>query len=465
MKDSKGTTKKDAFWTVATAALGAVLQIVQMMVAARYLDAYAFGALAIINIVVWTVLGFQDMGLSSFCVHLGETTRRSHSTLFWISSGLGLLGSIIVAGIAYPLSVFYRIAELQQLLPILGLNFLLIGIGAQYQANLVRTFQARKLAQLELAARLIGFLVTVGLLITHTAGVGSVVAGILTFATLKLFMMAFLAEAEWHPTHEFDRQLAPRAIRYGSYQAASQVINQLRTQADQLILGRVLGPEWLGMYSLAKELISYPLRFLQPLFSRIVLPALARDQKNTVLLRQSYLRTMKQTAIICAIVYGSLALLAPWIVELMYSNRYMQVASILPFLAVFGALRPLGLNAGMLAQATGHTGKEFKWNVIAAAVSIGTTLVASTLWPSAISFAIATSLAQLVLTILTYQYFVRSIEAIGFSAYARTWLLSFVGVLTITAIAIAFPLPEFSQLGTSPHEILQQGLKLINISI
>ncbi len=448
-----GPTRRDALWTIGTTAMGALLQLAQLMVAARYLDARSFGALAIVNIVAWVVLAFQDMGLSSFCVHIGEVPRSSHSTLFWISSGLGLVGSVLVAGMAYPLAAFYAMPELATLLPLLGLNFLLLGLGSQYQANLVRTFRSRLLAQCELAARLIGFCLTVALLVTHTAGVAAIVAGLIAFALCKLVFMAWVAEPDWHPRLQFDLKLAPRALRYGAYQAASQVVNQLRTQADQLILGRALGPEALGVYSLAKELISYPMRFLQPLLSRLTLPVLARHQGDREAMRGSYLRSMKRTAFACAAVYGALAVAAPWVVEIVYGGRFLAVAALLPWLALFGALRPLGLNAGMLAQATGRTANEFRWNMLGALVMVGASVLVAWQWPNVTAFAIAAGVVQLLLTLLAYPYFVRPLEPVGAGAYVRSWAAPFAGTAALAALAVWLPLPTLASLNWLPHQV------------
>lgn len=457
-----GPTRRDAAWTIATTGLGAVLQLTQLMVAARHLDAGAFGALAIVNIVVWIVLAFQDMGLSSYCIHLGDAPRSTHATLFWISAGLGLLGSAIVAAMAHPLAVFYGMPELASLLPLLGLNFVLLGLGAQYQANLVRTFRSRLLAQCELFARLIGFALTVGLLVTHTAGVAAVVIGLITFALCKLLFMAWAADAQWHPSWQFDRALAPRALRYGAFQAASQVVNQLRTQADQLILGRALGPESLGVYSLAKELIGYPMRFMQPLLSRLTLPLLARHQHDPAALRGSYLRSMKRTAIVCAVVYGSLAVAAPWAVEIVYGERFLAVAALVPWLALFGALRPLGLNAGMLAQATGRTANEFRWNLLGAFVMVGAALLVAWRWPTLTAFAIAAAAVQLVLTLLAYPYFVRPLEPVGAGAYVKTWAAPFAGATGLAALALWLPIPSLASLGLLPHQVWHRLTALLH---
>jgi len=413
-----------------------------MLVVARFLDRHQFGALAMINVTAAIVLAFQDMGLSSFCIHIGSVPRRTHATLYWISAGLGLLGTLIVLVLAVPLASFYRIPELRYSLPILGVNFVLIGLSAQYQANLVRTFQAKRLARIELIARCIGFTVTVGLITIRSMGVLAVVAGLIVFSFCKLIMMVRAADRDWHPAWSFDRELAPRALRYGLFQAGSQIVNQLRSQADQLILGRALGPESLGIYSLAKELISYPLRLMQPLFSRLTLPVLAMSQGDEQQLNGRFLKSLRQTAVTSALTYCLIAFFAPWMVEVMYGDRFAIVASIVPLFALFGALRPLGMNAGMLAQATGRTSREFSWNMLAALVTLPCNALVAMWWPSVAGFAIDNSALQVVLTLLAYPYFIRPLVRIGTRRYVAAWAWPFAATLAISIVSLVYPVPS-----------------------
>lgn len=431
-----------------------MLQLVQLMVAARYLDADAFGALAIVNITIWVALGFQDMGLSSYCVHLGEVPRRTHSTLFWISTALGGLGGAIVALCSGLIATFYDIPTLQALLSLLALNFLLIGLSAQYQANLIRTFQARLLAQIEIVARVISLLVTVLLLVRAGLGPEAIVIGLISFSLTKLVLLTGFADTSWHPRMEFDCELAPRAITYGAYQAGSQVINQLRSQADQLILGKMLGSEMLGIYSLAKELISYPQRVVLPLIARLTLPVLARKQADPAAMRDSYLGASRKTAIFSGLVYSLLAVFSPWAVELLYGDKFLGVATLVPLMAVFGALRPLGMSTGMLAQATGRTRNEFSWNLWSSVLILAPTLAISFIAPTVETYALNLSVMQVVVTLAAYPLFIKPLEPIGMARYCKTWALPFASTLAVVTMAHFIHIPSISSMMRVFDEII-----------
>jgi len=425
-----------AAWTVSVTLVGAAAQLLQVSVAARYLTPAEFGVLTIINVMLAVVTAFQDMGLSSFCVHLGEVPRREHSTLFWISAALGAAGAVLVFAIATPVAYFYEMPGLTPLLELLAVNFFIIGLSGQYQANYIRVFQAARLAQIELGARLAGLGVALWLLTAAGWGPRAIVTGMLVFATLKLLLLATFAPRDWHPGWLFDRTLAPRALHYGVFQAGTQFVSQIRMQADQLIVGKALGAEMLGVYSLAKDLIGYPLRFVQPLIARLTLPALAFHQHDSVALRAEFVRGLRTTAIFCGVIYAALAVLAPWVVRILYGEGFATVASLVPLMTLFGALRPLGQNAGMLAQATGRTRNEFTWNLRVSLVTWVPNLLIAAIAPSLFAFAIALSLIQVAVTLLAYPFFVRPLEPIGMSRYVSSWILPAGVALLASAWAI-----------------------------
>ncbi len=440
--------RRDAYWTVAATITGALFQLLQLAVASRFLSAEEFGVLAIVNVILWIVMAFQDMGLSSYCVHLGETDRRTQSTLFWMSTLLGSSAAVIVAALAAPVAGFYAMPLLNQLVPLMAVNFLLLGLSAQYQANLIRTFGAARLAKVEVISRIFSFALAMVLLIRFQQGPQAIVLGTLAFALFKLIGLILSAERHWHPRFNYDHLIAKKALAYGAYQAGSQLINQFRTQFDQLIIGKALGAEALGIYSLAKELISYPLRILQPLISRLVLPRLAQVQHEHDKLRSIFLQGLARTAWLAGAVYALLSLLSLWIVEILYGAQYLAVAALVPLLGLFGALRPLGLNTGMLAQALGRTSNEFKWNLLCAVISLPLMLLVAWLFPVVEAFALALSAQQLLLTVLAYRYFIRPLNPVGFGPYARAWAWMALIMLPLFWLASIIHLPSISELQT-----------------
>ena len=115
--------------------------------------------------------------------------------------------------------------------------------------------------------------------------VGSLVGGVVSGVLFLRFSP--------HPLRfGYDRDLARRLLAFGLPLAGASIIVFLVSFIDQLVVGRMLGPEQLGYYVLAVNLASWPVTlFSKPL--RSVAPALfSRMQHDPAALSSSFGRVL-----------------------------------------------------------------------------------------------------------------------------------------------------------------------------
>ena len=184
---------------------------------------------------------------------------------------------------------------------------------------------------------------------------------------------------------------------------------------------------------------------MHPLVSRLVLPTLARHQHNSPALAASFVAGTRKVALASAAIYVVLLLFAPWLVALLYGQEFAAVAALVPFFAMYGVLRPLALNAGMLAQAVGRTANEFSWNVISAVIAVPVIVSVACFFPQVESFAIALSLLQLLLSVVAFRYFIRPLANVKFWPYVHAWLLPLLAVVAAQLLASQLTLPPLAE--------------------
>ncbi|EIR8796052.1 oligosaccharide flippase family protein, partial [Escherichia coli] len=234
-------------------------------------------------------------------------------------------------------------------------------------------------------------------------------------------LMSLLGEKDWRPLFYFDKGLCKDVFKYGVYQLGSQIINQLRTQLDVIIIGKVLGSDSLGLYSLAKDLIMQPLKLITPVINRLALPRFAEAQNNSDILKSVYLKGTAVIVLFSALSFIFIYIFSPAIITLLYGSERMTILSLLPFMLLFGMLRPMGGLTGAIAQANGRTNVEFYWNVIAGIMVVCvslTILIYSSLW----YVSLVLSLSQILITFMVFPFFVKPIVNVKFSSYILNWL-------------------------------------------
>lgn len=418
---SNSSIRKQAVWLLAGTVLAAVLQLAQLGIVARNFDAKQLGVLAIVNAVLMVAMVLQDMGMSSYLIHRQELEKKEQSTIFWVNVFFGLATGVLIVILAYPLSWFYKLNDLSYLLFLVSANFFILGAMSQYQANFVKVKKLVLLAKIEMLAKVISFLTTIFLILVMHFTIAAVVIGQFLNALFRLVFMLLFSEKCWHPSLQFCRKTFKAAVKYGSYQLGSQTINQLRTQADALIIGKYLGPDFLGVYSLAKELILQPLKLLTPVINRLTLPRFAEKQHSEIELRSLFIRSISLIVNVSAFVYLLIGLSAYIGVRLLYGTGHEVVATLIPYMLLLGVLRPMGGLTGAISQANGTTKKEFIWNLWASLIVV--VVVCLSLVGKNIAFvAMSLSVAQVAMSIAVYPLFIKPVVGVSFKEYLFSWI-------------------------------------------
>jgi len=437
------SVRRDALWTAGSTVVSALSQLLQIALLAHHVDAHLLGALAIVNVVNAVATMLQDMGLSSYLIHRQDISKPERTSLFLISTGLGVVSAAVLFVASYGIADFYQSEVLGQLMRLSTLNFLMLGVAAQYQASLIKAFQIPRLARIEVAGRLSGLATLVVMVLGFNASIEAAVWAMVvnSFVRLALFVMA--SDREWHPGREFDRQIIGEAFRYGAFQFGSQVINQLRSQADQIILGKFLGLASLGVYSLAKELVLQPTKLIMPVAARLALPRLATLQGDPAALRRIYLLGLRGVSIFSATVFIMLAVAAPLAVTILYGHRYDGVAALIPLMLLFGMLRPLGSLIGALSQSLGRSDIEFSWNLKICGITLAVSVFGA-MSRSLEVMAIALAFSQVLSTILSYYFFSSKIISITPRDFFSAWTLeSFIPYAFLMLAVAIYPADDW----------------------
>jgi exopolysaccharide (amylovoran) exporter len=470
------SARRDALWTAGSTVVSAGSQLLQIAVLAHHVDAHMLGALAIVNVVNAIATLLQDMGLSSYLIHRQDISRPQRTSLFMISVGLGLASAATLFAISYAVAYFYRSDLLGDLLRLSTVNFVLLGVAAQYQASLIKAFRLPRLARIEVIGRLCGLATLLVLVLGLQASIEAAVYAMIVNSLVRLVCFLAVSEREWHPGRTFDRGIMREALRYGAFQLGSQVINQLRSQADQIILGKFLGLSSLGVYSLAKELVLQPTKLIMPVAGRLALPRLATVQDDPEALRRIFLVGLRGVAIFSAVVFIMLAVFAPPAVSILYGHRYDGVARLVPLMLLFGMLRPLGSLIGALSQSRGRSDIEFGWNVRICGITLAVS-VAGAASRSLEIMAIALALSQVLSTVLSYYFFssklIQTTAREFFDAWVRASVVPYACLMlavavypgdgwTASAVRFAFAAPALAWvIWHSRHILIHRQLQAV----
>src|SRR5690606_36520528 len=120
-------------WTTVSTVVLAVVAILKVSVLTRFLDKSDFGLMALVTFVMGFMELFNDMGLTSAILHKQGITKKQYASLYWINWLASIVTYLILLLVTPVVASFYDQNILNTLIPLIGLNLLLSGLGRQYK--------------------------------------------------------------------------------------------------------------------------------------------------------------------------------------------------------------------------------------------------------------------------------------------------------------------------------------------
>ncbi|CAH1552912.1 MOP flippase family protein [Vibrio rotiferianus] len=354
---------KGVSWTAFSTVFRASLQIAQLVILARFLQPAELGVLALVNIVVGLAQIFTDAGLSNAIIYHKELSQQRLKQLYLVNILFGGFIAIIVAATAFPVALFFDSPDLANLLLMLCPIFLIRSFGQQPNALLQKKLDFQALSKIETLAAIWGFSALIsGLLIGWN--LYAVILSQLVSACILVVLLRLKVDCPLPCSFSIGWQENKQPFQYGLYQSGEALVNYLSSQFDQLLLGKLLGVEVLGVYSYVKALVFRPaMQLINPIVHRVTFPLMVK-YKDTHGLADMYQRIIHILGLINIPLYLGLALYPSWVLNLAFGESWVEHWEVLRWLALYMLLISLVNPIGALLRATGLVKRAFWWNVV-----------------------------------------------------------------------------------------------------
>lgn len=350
-------------WTTVSSAVLTLCSLLSVAVLARYVPKADFGLIAIVVFSLSFFELFNDMGISVGILHKQDMNQEEYSSLYWFNIILSVLLYGVVLIISPLISDFYRFEELKYLIPLVGVNLLVNVIGRQFKIIQEKELRFKQISLVEIITAIIAVSCSITLAILGY-GVYALVANMLISSLLSnilFFILGFIQGSRITLFYKFEK--VKPFLKMGLFQMGGQVANYFNRDFDILIIGKTMGPEVLGMYSLAKQLVFRPYQILNPIIIKVATPMLSKLQHSPEDLKSSYLKVVNIIGSMNTIVYILVFIFAPLAIRILYGESFLEATWIVRILCIYMIVRSTANPVGSLTIATGKTYLEFYWNV------------------------------------------------------------------------------------------------------
>lgn len=349
MKAARG-----AGWIFAWRMVTRLLGLGSTLVLVRYLQPADFGLVAIAVAFAAGIDALSDMGVEYALIREKELDRALYDTAFTMNVLRGLLSVVIVALAAWPLAYFVGDPRLVPLVLVLSMALFMASLENIGVVEFRRNFAFDKEFILFLLPRLLGVCSNIILAMLWPSYWVLVIGTLLTrFGRMVLSYVIHpyrprLSLSAWQPL-----------FRYSVWIWAQSMVSVLRERADPVVLGRLLDPARVGIFSIGVEIAILPGTEIAQPISRVLFPGFAAAHHGGGGLADAFTRAVAVIATLILPVCFGMSLLADPIVRLILGHNWLAAVPIVQIISAASAVSVIGYAAGNVLGVAGKTRWQF----------------------------------------------------------------------------------------------------------
>ncbi len=346
------------------------------IILARILPPEDFGLVALAMIIIGFGQLVTDLGLGPSLIQRKILTAAHIRVAFTLSLISGAVLGLLVFTTAPMLALFLQDEQVVPILHLLSFKFLIVGGGIVSYSLLNRQLRFRPLLVVDLGSHVLGYGLVSITLALQGFGVWSLVYGSLLQSALGTII------AYWYTRHSLRPLLRLAEIKelanFSIGASLTTVVNYFALQGDYFVVGRLLGPAPLGLYSRAYTLMKLPLTYFVKVLSQVLFPVAAQIQDESRRSQRFYLLSLSLTNFMVIPMMVFIIILAPEIILGVFGTQWEGAIVPLQILGGFSIFRATYHVAAPFIKAKGQI-YQLLWYQVAYGVAVvgGSWLVAA----------------------------------------------------------------------------------------
>jgi O-antigen/teichoic acid export membrane protein len=353
-------TIKAVGWATGAKIAQLVVQFWLSVVLMRLLGPKAFGLIAMITVFSGFAAIFSELGFSSALVQRQDLREEHRSSVFWFNMGMASVAALLMYLAAPLIAVFYAEPLLRPTTAWMSLCFLALAPGMVPRALLQKALRFEVLAKVQIASLVLsgGTAIAVA---AAGGGVWSLVVQQLVSGAASSALLLWLGG--WHPHPLWSRQALRELFQYGAGLTGFQFVNYWARNADNLLIGKFISSQALGLYSRAYSLMLLPLTQIVTVIGPVMFPALSSIQDDKARVRRAFLRVITLlTFVTFPMMLGLVVVAKPFVLGL-YGDRWGAMIPIVQILAFVGVTQTVCNPTGWIYTSQGRTDWMFWWGL------------------------------------------------------------------------------------------------------
>lgn len=339
-----------AAWKYLTFFSGKAMILVSTILLARLLLKDDFGLVGYAVTAINFLDIIRDLGIGPAVIYHSEDDRTP-TTAFWI----GLLFGLVLLGVAWVLAPFigayFRDPRVVPVIRALAFTFPISSLGNTHASVLSKKLAFGRSVLPDLLMALTKGVTSIGFAY-FGFGAWSLVWGQISGSLISSLTLWFVTP--WHPTFFFDLKIARSLINFGVNIVGMDLLSVLLLNLDYLLVGRYLGSEALGAYTLAFRLPDLVILMFARIIGSVIFPVFTHMRDVPGSLGKGFILVARYVSLITVPMGLGLALVARPLTLTLFTDKWSDTIPALQGIALYGMFLSLVYNAGDAYKADGR---------------------------------------------------------------------------------------------------------------
>ena len=343
-------------WTGISQVVSQACQFVITATLAHLLSPSDFGLLGMATVFTGFASIFGELGISGALIQNQNVVERHYSSAFWLNVLVGIGLTVIFVLLSPLIANFYGRPELKSIVAVLSLNFFLSSFTIVQQATLTKSMDFKSLALRDILAVISSG--ATGIFCAYRGyGVWSLVIQLLMYTVTDDLLLWLYSK--WRPRWIFNVSSIKEIFPFSAHLTGFQVVNYFARNVDNLLVGKVLGSQALGYYSLAYKLMMFPIQNFTWVINKVMFPAFSIIQNEIERIRKNYLMMIKAVALLSFPLMAYLFVTASDIIQLVFGDRWLAVVPVVKVFCFCGMIQSITSLGGSIYLAKGRSDIQF----------------------------------------------------------------------------------------------------------
>ena len=329
-----------ALWSVGTRLGARVVGLVGTLVITRFLAPDIMGEVAVAVVTVKTARELTEVAFGQYVVvKTKDDPGAVYHALFYSVVTVLVTGAILIL-LADVAGRAFGAPDMGQYVPGMVLSICIGRVARIPESIALRDLRFKLFSLCTAGAELTFVIVSVGLAASGAGG-HSIVWGNVAQDSFRLIVLLVAVDrSAWLTRVPITKKQTLDLLRFGVPLALGGIASFASKTWDRLIISRLFGTATLGVFGLSRRLGAVPADNVGDAVSDVMMPSLVRMEPERA--RLAVVRASRLVAVVVYPLAVGLAVVAPTLVQTLFTPQWWGIAPLLTILAAMSAIDPLG---------------------------------------------------------------------------------------------------------------------------